>query len=114
MQNSQTQCHCTSEACAKAEGYQRHPCGRCVKEGAVYMHARAPELWLCNACADYWDANDIHSKTRWTLERLTGLARRAGIIEKELKPDVSRADLESIIAEDKRDRWPAIEAMRSK
>jgi hypothetical protein len=51
-----------------------------------------------------------------TLERLNGLLIRAGIDpltgETRLKPDMSLADLERIIAEDKAKNWPRIEAAK--
>ena len=44
---SGTQCECTSEACAKVEGYQRHPSGRCVKDAVVQVGERV----YCQHCA---------------------------------------------------------------
>lgn len=56
LRNSATQCHCTNPACAERDGFQSHPCGRCVKEGAVMIERRDKDgnvlaVPYCKACA---------------------------------------------------------------
>lgn len=57
-QTSQTQCHCTNPQCVAADD-QRHPCGRCVREGTDMRliegkDGHAIEVPFCKECIEHW------------------------------------------------------------